>query len=312
MPPALLDGASVAIGRRARVARVGAIRFEPGAPPIAIEPAPAGEAEELGAPAIVGAEVAARVQLRIDADAARLLVWIDRADLARVFVKAQALVDPRTGVRGAVARRGAIARVEDDGERGVDVEVDDGVLSAAGRAPSGSIGTVYDERPPRRTSTETVVASDEVVRAAPDGPPVARTAGAVMVHVLGPPQSGWLEIEIDRPYLYVRGFVRETATAPQLSVGDVVGASSYEMDDLPTLLLPAGACLYARPGGPIIGVNEAERLRYVRDGGAPGWRRVGVMTAWGLVWPAAHFPEAHGQPTGDFDRCPMRPASRAR
>ena len=75
------------------------------------------------------------------------------------------------------------------------------------------------------------------------------------------------------------------------------------MSDTATLILPAGACLYARPGGPVVGVNTAERMRYASDAGAPGWRRVAVETDWGLVWPAVHFPEARGVPAGDFDQC---------
>jgi hypothetical protein len=310
IPPALLDGAEATIATRARIARAGAIRFERAAAPLVPERTP--DDHELGAPAIVAARDDARVQLRADVDDARLLVWVDRADLAPVFVKAQALVDARTGARGAVARPGAAARVLRAGDRGVDVEIDDGAITAAGRVPPGALGTLYDERPPRRADTDTIVIGDEPVRAAPDGERIATTDGAVNVRALSPPQSGWVEIEIDRPYVYARGFVREASTAPESTVRDALGAGALEAVDAPTVLLPAGACLYAGPGGPIVGVNEAERLRYVRDGGAPGWRRVGVMTAWGLVWPAAHFPEVDGRPAGDYDACITRRASRSR
>jgi hypothetical protein len=85
--------------------------------------------------------------------------------------------------------------------------------------------------------------------------------------------------------------------------------AAFGMSDTATLILPSGACLYAREGGPIIGVNTAERLRYARDADAPGWRRVAVSTPWGLLWPAVHFPEAHGAPAGDFDRCATRPSA---
>jgi hypothetical protein len=312
LPAALADGAEAELHTRARVARAGAIRFEPGAAPLTADREPAGAGGELGVPAIVAAQDDARVQLRADVDDARLLVWIDRADLAPVFVKAQALVDPRTGARGAVARPGAAARVVHAGERGVDVEVDDGALVVSGRTPPAALGTVYEERPPRHPTTDTVVMGDEQVRAAPDGERIATTDGAVMVHALAPPQGSWLEVEIDRPFLYVRGYVRAASTAPELPARDLVSTSALGWSDAPTLLLPAGACLYARPGGPIIGVNEAERLRYAHDGGEPGWRKVGVMTPWGLVWPEAHFPEKRGAPTGDYDRCVTRRESRSR
>jgi len=309
VPPALYDDAEDRVRARARVAHAGEVRFEPNLPAEELE---LDAREPIDQVHLVADQLGGRVQLRLDGDDARLLLWIDRADLETVVVKAHALVDRASGVRGAVARPGATVKDLGGGE----IQIDDGLVTARGSIAGDALGAIFDERPPRAPQITDWLASGSRVVASPDpaAPTVAEAHQLVGVVRLAPAQNGWVEIEIDREWIYARGFVPSTALTP--ANGGIEGsasasASTFGMSDTPTLILPSGACLYARPGGPIIGVNTAERLRYANDADQPGWRRVAIDTSWGLLWPAVHFPEKEGVPAGDFDRCSTTPRGAA-
>ena len=74
-----------------------------------------------------------------------------------------------------------------------------------------------------------------------------------------------------------------------------IGEMGYGMSDTPRLVVPARTCLYARPGGPVVGVTTSTRERYAHtapdDGGADvsRWRAVSVGTAWGVTWPSVRL-----------------------
>jgi hypothetical protein len=305
VPTALRDDAERVLPRRARVARGGPVRLERDGTPLETDRAPA----DAGAVHVVAAETRSWVQLRSDGDDARLLVWVRRADLAPVAIRARRLVLPDAGGHGAVLRPGAAVTIAGTHGATRDVTFDDGAVIASGAMPAADLGTVFDARRPRTSDTTGSLAAGTRIVAAPGpaAPVVATVVRSVDARALAPARDGFVEIELDRPWVYVRGFVPADALSP----GDHMslftsGGMGYAMSDTDSLPVSSGACLYARPGGPIVGVNVADRIRYAAGLTRPGWRSVAVATSWGLVWPAVHYPEKHGKATGDFDHCPTK------
>jgi hypothetical protein len=313
-PAALRDGAERAGTRRVRIARIGAVRFERTDP---LDQRDGGDDRgDVGpdSPARLVADTSpTRVQVRSDDDDARLLVWLDRADLVPVVVTSHALRGA-IGADGVIVRAGAPVSVVGGGASGErTIVVDDHVVRVRGVVPRDAIGDVYDQPAPRVVAHTRQLAAGHAIRVSPDvsAAVIASTVDAVGVRTLGPAHGDWIEIELDRDWMYVRGFVRAADVAPgdagaTFSVG---GSSGYGMSDTDRLIVPAGACLYARPGGPIIGVTTTEQERYggAIQGAAPGWWQVTVGTTWGVLWPAVHVSMKAGKPTADADRCATGP-----
>jgi len=305
VPAALRDDAERVLPRRARVARSGPIRFEPGGKPLDADRQPI-DPDDVH---VVAAETAAWVQLRSDGDDARLLIWVRRADLAPVVIRARRLVDPASGEHGAVLRPGAAVAITASRGATRDVTFDDGVVIASGAMPAADLGTVFDARRPRGAETNGSLAAGTRVLAAPaaSAAVVATAVRSIDVRALGPARDGFVEVELDRPWIYARGFVPAAALSPGDHMSTFAsGGMGYAMSDTDSLPVSSGACLYARDGGPIVGVNVADRIRYASGVTRPGWRSVAVATAWGLLWPAVHYPEKQGKAIGDFDHCPTK------
>ncbi|MCE9580654.1 MAG: hypothetical protein K8W52_46465 [Deltaproteobacteria bacterium] len=295
---ALAPHAEARIARRAHLARLGPARFQAdGAPIDEANPQP------FDLIAVVADENAQRVQIRTEMDDARVLVWVERADLATVIGRQVALLDATTGRRGAVARPGALVVTVGPGPDAAarEVTISDDEVSASGVVPATALATTYD-RKSVASKPRHLLASGTIVRAEPrdDGRAIATARADVNVRAIGKAKDGWIEVEIDREMIYARGFAPAAAvTASDLLGLGGLGTMGYGMSDTDRILVPKGTCLYATPGGPVVGVTTTTRERYAQsapDDGEPGvsrWRTVAVGTAWGITWPTVRISPRH-------------------
>ncbi len=123
---------------------------------------------------------------------------------------------------------------------------------------------------------------------------------------------GWTEVEHRSRYLRIRGWVASDRVDLGRFMGSIGtgGGSGFGMSDTDRVEIPAGACLFDRAGGQLVGVQLATQRRYlaVHDG---DWWQVYVGTPWGtlLAWAHALGDDGAGHPT--WDRCvaaPLAPA----
>ncbi len=295
---ALAASAERRIARRAHLARIGPARFEAeGATVDESNPQP------YDLITLVADETEQRVQIRAELDDVRMLIWVERGDLATVIGRPTALLDGATGKRGALARPGALVVTVAPATAATDrlVTISDDEVSATGVVPATALATTYD-RKVVASKPRHLLASGTIVRAEPrdDGRAIATARADVQVRAIGKAKDGWIEVEIDREMIYARGFAPAAAVTPSdlLGLGGL-GTMGYGMSDTERILVPKGTCLYARPGGPVVGLTTTTRERYAQsapDDGEPGvsrWRTVAVGTAWGITWPTVKISPRH-------------------
>jgi hypothetical protein len=242
----------------------------------------------------------ARLRVVSDQDDARLAVWIDRADAAPVIVAETQLVDEvghpiavwlEPGVDLAVAGHAGVftaAIVRVDG------------LQLTGRVRDDAIGDVWigpDPRLPAKPSGQTIdparLPGRAQLRAAPraDAAVLAETIDDLGVTILGT-HGDWRELELRHQGVRVRGFVPASTLDPTdtgaFGVSGFGSGTGYGISDTDRFEVSAGACLYEREGGQVIGVNTKTRERYGHRGVHDEWPAVYVGTPWGLVLVRAH------------------------
>jgi len=123
------------------------------------------------------------------------------------------------------------------------------------------------------------------IRVSPDGAVIATTKEFLPVRVIAD-RGTWTEIEVHVPRVRVHGFVPASAVSKPAELHKLHGSghgSGYGMSDTASVEVPTGACLYDKPHGDIVGVEDGNKVRYshgVLDG---GFTQVYVGNEWGLM-----------------------------
>ncbi|HVV82674.1 MAG TPA: hypothetical protein VHE35_06320 [Kofleriaceae bacterium] len=235
-----------------------------------------------------------RVRVLFEDDDARMLLWLDAADLAWSIARPVRLAG--RGDAGVWLGTGAPVTVTGSGRRRT-VAFDDGTAKVSGAVDAGELARVFPaSRGLEPTWTEHVGA----IRAAPGGAVLYR--GELDVEVVAR-RAGWAEVEHRSRYLRIRGWVAEADLAEGgFGTGGTGSGSGFGMSDTERVDVAAGACLYDAKDGHVAGLEVTAAQRYVaeRDG---AWWALYVGTPWGVVqaWAHADGEEAPGRPL--FDRC---------
>ena len=270
------------IPRRAWIARLGASRLRIDEPPNA-----AFHREPPKTPITVLDVRRKSLRVVSDADGARVALWIDDTDAAPVAAVAARLTDEGgnaasdTGVWVAPGARLELREPKADRH---EVRVVSPSLRVTGFIAKSAIGIVWTHVKPEQFGPTATVAGFTTLRAAPDekAPIIADTLvalGAIPAEAHG----DWRLVELGTDGMRVRGFVPASTVAMQppedydsISLGNIYTIShTVKVDVL------AGACLYDRADGEVIGVNTRTRSRlgHQREG---DWQDVYVDGPWGL------------------------------
>jgi hypothetical protein len=224
----LAPGAAARTSRRAWLARVGPIRFAEGGEVRSAGPGTA-EGQRLPFPyeLVVVAERPVAVRVVVESEGARLLLFVDRADLWPVPV-AEAVLTAAPGVPGPAGTGVRLApgfpiaqKARQAGARRVAGR--SGALTFEGWLPESALGEVFDRRPWPPTDGDTLVREGAVLVAEPGGPELARFRGpdegrpstfahAVVAEPGGP--SGWQRLRYATPEIEVRGLVNAADCQP--------------------------------------------------------------------------------------------------
>ena len=281
---------------RVHVARMTEVSLTPGGAPSA------GGGHDLD-PALelpVVEERAAQVRVLLENDGARMMVWLATADLAWSIARPVRLAG--RGDAGIWLNTGAPVAVTGRGRRRVVTYVDRD-LEVSGTVGAEQVARVFAAS---RALKSSFGATARDLRVAPGGAILEQ--GPLPVEVLRR-RGAWAEVEYRARYVRVRGWV----AADQLGeVGfghfGTGSGSGIGMSHTERVLVPAGACLFDRVGGQVVGVQLVGERRYAarRDG---DWWQVYVSTAWGtvLAWGQSLGDDGAGQP--HWERCaPAAPA----
>lgn len=279
----VLQGVPALGVRRAIVDRLGEMRMRPDGPSLTSAGWSAAAHDAIAVADVIGDDV----RIVHEDDDARMLLWIRRADLARVTVRQVELV------RGVIVEPGT--RVTDQDHVVLEgVAIQDPVAADA-------IGDLWEAAPPalREDGNRTLEAS-VAIRAAPSDHALqlAVTTDRVVVHAEAD-RDGWLVVDTLGPQVRVHGYVRD------LDAGlDTFGTGTgggYGVSHAITIDVPAGTCLYDAVGGEVIGVITAPRARLANHASESDWFYILVNSPWTLIRVPAHQ-------TGDaFDACVSGP-----
>lgn len=300
-PEAAADDTAVAlktpsrVKRRAHVAQIGDYGLTADARlPKDMHRREGGTVDDVGVVATLGS----RVRILHDDDDARMLLWIDTADLAWAIVR-----ETRVAGKGDVGvwlLPGA--KVTADG-RGARLRVRatfDGDVAISGMVPAASVSKTFAWGPaPAPMSDEHHAAA---IHDAPDGRPLLATPNGLWIEIIAPGTKGWALAEHRTPTLRVRGWVRTAEFDERFDLGRITGGSGYGMSHVRSVDVTSGTCFHAGPGGPLVGVQLYNLERY-SPGNENGWWELYVGNAWGLFTVHAHATsvDAAGKPV--FTRC---------
>ena len=287
------------IRHRVRVARRGMASFQPTGERVDNDGA-ANENELSEQPIypVIG-ESGDKIRIVVPEDDARLAMWITRGDAATTTLAPVRVGDEHgraDATSGVWLGAGAnlVAKPAAGGVRAVSLA--NPYVDATGFVPAAALGEVwvsgereaYDpslaftsEPAPSATGTELAPGP---IRVAPDGAVIATTKEILPVHG-ATPHGAWMEVDVHAVRVRVHGFVPASAVSTPTALHGLHGSGTgggYGISDTDEVDVPAGACLYDRAGGDIVGVEDAPKRRYAgRD--ENGWRRVYVGTEWGLL-----------------------------
>ena len=260
---------------------------------------------------VVVDQVGARVRLIAPQDHVRLLVWVDGDDLYRVITEGVGLVTSSEAARQAPGAGGVRLHpgspVDVDGERGAMTHVllHDRCVVASGWVPRASVGSLYvplevDRQPATDTAPIGTAIYDR-----PGGHLVATFTAECEVTETGPERGGLKPIRYATDSIEVRGWMLTSPTAAGGAPSGGQSAWAYGLSGLglwgarSRLRLGEGTCLYARRGGPAIGI-VTEDMDASESPPVDGWWQVPLETSWGDldVW-VASASERAGAATGD-------------
>lgn len=278
-------------------------------------------------------EVPRFLRVVIENNKARYAVWVSRADVAPTvlaptrLVTRDAKVTETSGVWLEPGVQLAVLNSERDVRR---VQVVDDELVSEGYAPGARVGNVWvvppggslasnmkrddlrswEVRSDRGPLIKLAARTEVRGRPGSDGIVVATFKDNQLVAArMAPSRDGWTEIEVSRPYVRVRGFVADAAVlGPSEATGtaSIAGGRVFGMTHAYRHDVEAGACLYDRKDGEVIGVQleKGERL-----GGQiiDGWAMIYVDTPWSVanMWVKNIAPDPAGPPV--WDACTQGP-----
>jgi hypothetical protein len=249
---------------------------------------------------VVVDKVRDRVRVIAPQDHYRLLLWVEERDLYTVVTEVAPLSPGIQGAPGRPAASGAGIRlhpglaVQVDGEsRGMaHIRHRDACVSFSGLVPRTALGSQFVPIQTGERSVDSVVAAGTAVFDRPGGRQVARFVSECDVAATGPERDGFRPVLYASEWFELRGWIATgSGKAGSASGGGSSWGYGYGQMGLwgsrSRFHLPEGTCLFARRGGPAIGlvVDEAE---------APlsppvnGWWQLPLETVWGdlNVWVA--------------------------
>ena len=244
-------------------------------------------------------------------DDARIALYVPRAAFTPTLMVATELLDPEghggDGVHGVWLAAGTEIQPPAGTAALREVAIRDQDIKIAGMVPKTALGLVWKGPVPPKVpgnsagSSPYLETTAAIHAAASD---TSRVLGTVVempsVTVLA--RTGtWVEIALRRGGMHLRGFVHAadvtTNRSGLLGHGSGTG-SGYGISDTDHIPVPAGACLYDREGGLVIGVNLADKVRFgyrrPRDPTIGEFSRVYVGTRhWGTVSAAVKWIDGH-------------------
>jgi hypothetical protein len=239
-----------------------------------------------------------KIRIVTEDDGARIAVWIAR-ETAQTTVLVPSTIG--TDAIGVQFRPGAPIDLGEKSTRGRNVSFMDREILVRGTLPSERVGYVFvasaDDpppslgppesrswEPPKDSRPRVLLAPKSSILAAPS-PTADVLATLFREEVLATrvaEHGAFLEIELHRPFVRVRGFVETERTR---EAGDRIptgqgGGHGFGVSHSVTHVLPAQTCLYDRVNGDVIGTTLAARSR-IGGSVAEHWAMVYVDTVWG-------------------------------
>jgi hypothetical protein len=249
-----------------------------------------------------------KIRVAFEDDSARLALWIARADAWDTLAVPIQLADRDGKARrdaGVWVARGApldLARREGARTR---VRVRDELVEVMGFVPDRVVTKVWiageGDAPasfvvdrattwtmPKDPRPQVRFVSKAQVLAAPGGASIATIvdAAAELIGFVGDEASGFRGVEIVRPHMRIKGFVRVAELVPvtdELGTFGTIGTGhGFGMSHADKIELPAGTCLYdLATGGSVVGVQSKPSTRLGQKGAR--WSRVHVGTYWSIT-----------------------------
>lgn len=249
---------------------------------------------------VVVDKVRDRVRVIAPQDHYRLLLWVDERDLYTVVTEVAPLSPDTQGAPGKPASSAAGIRlhpgmaVEVDGEsRGMaHIRHRDDCVSFSGLLPRTALGNLFVPIETGEREVDSAVAAGTAVFDRPGGRQVARFLSECDVAATGPERDGFRPILYASEWFELRGWV--PTGSGKASSGNGNGSSwGYGYGHLglwgsrSRFRVPEGTCLFARRGGPAVGLVTDEADAPLS---APvnGWWQLPLETVWGdlTVWVA--------------------------
>lgn len=304
VPAALGDhGVWKKIRHRARVATTGAARLTAGGA-VANESRHDTKIDERPIYPVIG-ESSDAIRVVVDDDKARIALWIPRADASPTALAVVRVADASgraDKVSGVTLGAGAELDAKPAANGLREISLHDEFLDAHGFVPAAAIGEVwvagereeYDpseqsRSEPAPVSTGMTLAPGPIRIGAADRTDVVATVKQkVPVRVIAQ-RGSWTEVEVHVRRVRVHGFVPAAAVAKEddFSTHGTGHGHGYGISDTLHVVVSAGACIYDRPQGEVIGVEVQDDDRYSHGAVEPGWWAIYVGTDWGLMLVAA-------------------------
>ena len=292
---------------RVRLARYGAVRFGRASSKALGRGHAGSRPDQADQPVLVVVdESRRRVQVVAEDHRLRLLLWVDRDDLGRVVTGSVVLAGDPSGGAGAhpavrldpglpvevVARQHGMAKIQHG----------DGCVRFAGWVPESLLGSEYEPALEPDVEGDWTVATGTPVYDRPGGWAVASFTGDCQVATDGADVEGMRPIHYTGRSFELRGFVAATASPPgSRLMAQLSGFGLYGL--MGGFSLPEGTCLYARPGGEVVGrVLEDTWIDGARE--RDGGFLVLLPSSWGPLpaWVATENPPASGGLSGHDPR----------
>lgn len=278
---------------RVRLARYGAVRLASGDPQPAIAGPSEGEAIALGQspPLVVVDSRGGRLRVVAEEGEYRLLLWIEATDVNWVIGETSDLAfepnepapaPPAAGVRV----RPGLPVVRGD-QRGslVFVSHQDSCLSVAGWVRADRVVRAYTPVEEPELERELAVGPGTALQEHPNGRELARFTSECRVTAGGREEAGHQLVVYEGNGFEARGWIAlASGSAAPGTIGALFGFGSGGFGGFgggERMLVPAGSCLYAARGGPVVGVATEDAEPSGVESADGGWHAIAVATGWG-------------------------------